>query len=489
MLGLDGKQREFFAGISEAAFANPFSRTRHQLDTALAGLPPDAPLETTITALEQRIRRDIESLFAAEAADLRQYTGRDRDLLRTALLFSFFHRFAPDLDAHIRAQLAAGDVPVPLACADAILDLLRRCGFARDEALHCLALFWQLRRAFWFIRERILGDTPSLRALREQLWNNVFTADRLAYDRHLWQRMEQFSTLIIGETGTGKGAAAAALGGSGFIPFDARRGCFSESFTRSFVSANLSQYPATLIEAELFGYRKGAFTGAIADYDGLFARCSPCGAVFLDEIGDLPAALQVKLLTVIESRAFSPLGSREILRFSGRLIVATHRPLNELRAQGAFRDDFYYRLCSDVITIPTLRARLAENPRELDTLVTALVTRLAGSEAPELTARVLAALQFLPAGYHWPGNVRELEQAVRRVLLTGAYMPDAAAPPPDADSAFLAQVAAGTLDNDSLLSGYAALLHRRCGTYEEVARRLKVDRRTARKRATRKGPY
>jgi len=174
-------------------------------------------------------------------------------------------------------------------------------------------------------------------------------------------------------------------------------------------------------------------------------------------------------------------------RFSGRVIAATNRPLAELRAAGAFRDDFYYRLCSDVIVLPTLRARLAENPAELKLLITALVERIAGTAAPELAARVHAALRRSPGpGYPWPGNVRELEQAVRRVLLTGNYQPGPAATAPGADDDFLRRAAAGLLDADDLLAGYAALLYRRGGTYEDVARRLNVDRRTARRHLTRR---
>src|SRR5438093_11021295 len=176
--------------------------------------------------------------------------------------------------------------------------------------------------------------------LRRNLWQNVFTQEIRLYERYLWDRLEDFSTLLLGETGTGKGTAAAAIGRSGFIPFDEKQGRFVESFTRSFIALNLSQHPETLIESELFGHKKGAFTGAVEAHEGVFARCSPHGAIFLDEIGDVPTPIQIKLLHVLQERTFSPVGSHEKLRFRGRVIAATNQPLDVLREKQLFRDDF-----------------------------------------------------------------------------------------------------------------------------------------------------
>ena len=321
-----------------------------------------------------------------------------------------------------------------------------------------------------------------MKRLRLALWNCVFTRDVRTYDRYLWNRMEDFSTLLLGETGTGKGAAASAIGRSAYIPFDARRGRFRESFNTTFISANLSQYSESLLESELFGHRKGAFTGAVEDNPGLFGRCGPHSTLFLDEIGDASVPVQIKLLRVLQEREFSAVGSHETRRFSGRVIAATNRPLGELRRGGRFRDDFYYRLSANVIEIPPLRQRFGESPRERRQLVELLLQRTTGQDSPELTDTVLQVLdRDLPSDYPWPGNVRELEQAVRRVLISGRYRGDPWLGRGLSESNLLERLREGRVAARELLGEYCALLYQRCGSYEEVARRAGLDRRTAKK--------
>jgi transcriptional regulator with GAF, ATPase, and Fis domain len=290
--------------------------------------------------------------------------------------------------------------------------------------------------------------------------------------------MEDFSTLLLGETGTGKGQAAAAIGRSAFIPYLPGERRFAANFAESFMAINLSQFPETLIESELFGHRKGAFTGAIEHYRGVFERCSAHGALFLDEIGEVSIPVQIKLLQVLQERSFTPLGGHEKKRFSGRVIAATNRALDALRGEGRFRDDFYYRLCSDVIEVPTLRQRIAESPAELQVLVRLIAGRIAGIEDDAVSA---AILEKLPRGYAWPGNVRELEQAVRRIVMTGGYAPAPAQAAPAEEEMLLARLRAGELTAAELLGRYSAMLYRRLGTYAEVAKRTGLDPRTSRK--------
>jgi protein tyrosine phosphatase (PTP) superfamily phosphohydrolase (DUF442 family) len=487
-LRLSESQREFFGLVSQAAFSNPFGPKRAEADFKLGGATSATPPRERIALMIKEISVRVAGLEASGEADIRRYQGADHEMLRTLLMFDVFHQFIPRIDQHIEIQIKAGDKPVAVSFAGDYLDILSRRGFASGESAHILAVAFQLRRAYYFIARSLAGASPCMLEFKRRLWNNIFTNDMSEYGRLLWNRLEDFSTLLLGETGTGKGAAAAAIGRSGYIPFDAAKGAFAESFMRAFVSINLSQYPDPLIESELFGHRKGAFTGAIDHHPGVLARCSPHGAIFIDEIGDVGIPVQVKLLQVLQDRSFSPVGSHDRLRFHGRVIAATNRPLAELRACGDFRDDFFYRLCSDVIMVPSLRQRLAEDPGEMAAMLGGLVERLVGTQSPELVQRIHDALTQSPGGtYAWPGNVRELEQAARRILLAGAYHPQPSGAA-DADHSSLAQaMERGLLNAEQLMAAYCRHLHRRLGTYEAVAQRTRLDRRTVKKHIT-QGP-
>lgn len=484
---LQASDREFWHWVAHAAFANPFSELRYELDWKITGRRfKDGAGRGEF--MERAVTPRVEKLAGAGRADLRLYSGEDRELMRNVFLFEVYHRFHRRLDQLIIEQSRAGDRSLPVPFAGEVLALLARRGFPAADALRFFGIFFQVRRAYHFILHGLTGVSRCMVEFRRHLWNNVFTHDIRWYDRYLWNRMEDFSTLLLGETGAGKGAAAAAIGRSGFIPFDEKRGCFSESFTRGFITLNLSQYPETLIESELFGHRKGAFTGAVEAHEGVFARCSPHGAIFLDEIGDVSTPVQIKLLQVLQERTFSPVGSHEKIRFRGRVIAATNQPLGALREKKLFRDDFFYRLCSDLIPVPPLRQRLQESKDELDDLLQHLIARTTGEAAPELLAMVKEVLHgCVGPHYAWPGNVRELEQAVRRILLTRRYEPDHRAATKNVRDELLAGMDRGALDADAVLAGYCQLLRERHQTIEEVARRTNLDRRTVKKYLARAG--
>ena len=476
---LTSSQRAFLSSLGNVVFGNPFTPERNALIRELA---PDAPgnLASDREALARVVAPKLQPFLAG---GLGAFHEEDRKLLEPAFLYVAYHRFVPQIDAHIERQANRPGDPMHVDFGDEVVASLVRNGFSEDRASRFFSFFFQLRRAFYFIEHALAGQSAPMERLRRALWNNIFTHDMRAYEGSLWNRMEDFSTLLLGETGTGKGSAAAAIGRSEFIPYVAAQRRFAANFAESFIAINLSQYPETLIESELFGHRKGAFTGAIDHHQGVFERCSAHGALFLDEIGEAVVPVQIKLLQVLQERTFTPLGGHEKKRFSGRVIAATNRPLTELREGGRFRDDFYYRLCSDVIHVPTLRERLEDSPAELGQLVALLVHRTVGEASAELSGRVLEALERdLPRGYGWPGNVRELEQAVRRVLLAGAYQPDARpAGNVEAEDRLLARVREGDLSAEELLCSYSALLYRRLGSYAAVAERTGLDPRTSRK--------
>ena len=184
--------------------------------------------------------------------------------------------------------------------------------------------------------------------LRAAIWQSIFTHDMRRYRRTLYARMGDFPTLITGPSGTGKELAARAIAQSRYVPFDDRRLSFANE--GGFFPINISALSPMLIESELFGHRRGAFTGAIADRKGWLETCpgavAPCSSTsFLERI--LDPAIQVKLLRVIETRTFHPVGDTAGRQFRGKLITATNRDLAALIAKGRFREDLYYRLCSD----------------------------------------------------------------------------------------------------------------------------------------------
>jgi transcriptional regulator with AAA-type ATPase domain len=349
------------------------------------------------------------------------------------------------------------------------------------EMAHMIACFFQIHRAFVNIFEFIIGASQPAVQLRAAIWQSIFTHDMRRYRRVLFDRMADYTTLVMGPSGTGKELVARAVGLSRYVPFDLKSRRFTEDFAGSFFPLNLSALSPTLIESELFGHKRGSFTGAVEDRAGWLEVCPAQGTVFLDEIGELDPAIQVKLLRVLQDRSFSRLGETKERRFQGKLIAATNRDLAEQMRRGGFREDFYYRLCSDIIVTPSLRQRLADNPAELRRLVLHIAQRMVSDEAESVTSEVLHVIETqLGRDYSWPGNVRELEQCVRNVLVRREYRPPSKRDnsPPDQRQALLRAVEEGRLTADELVQAYCALVYAETGSYEATARRIGLDRRT-----------
>ncbi|MFL6314957.1 MAG: sigma-54 interaction domain-containing protein [Terriglobales bacterium] len=207
------------------------------------------------------------------------------------------------------------------------------------------------------------------------------------------------TVLVLGETGTGKELIASAIHNT------------SSRCGRPFVKVNCAAIPFDLLESELFGHEKGAFTGAIAQKVGRF-EMADTGTLFLDEIGDLPLALQPKLLRVLQEQEFERLGSGRTHRINIRLVTATHRDLADMVARNEFRSDLYYRLNVYPVLIPPLRER-REDISQLVLHFVNMFSRRMGKRIDQIAETTMKAFST----YHWPGNVRELQNMVERAVI------------------------------------------------------------------------
>jgi len=212
--------------------------------------------------------------------------------------------------------------------------------------------------------------------------------------------------LIEGETGTGKELIARVIQGMG------------DRASKPFVTVNCGAIPAHLVESTLFGHKKGAFTGAIADHAGKFTEAHG-GTLFLDEIGELPLDTQVKLLRALQEGEIEPVGGSRVERVNVRVISATNRRLLNLAQTGEFREDLYYRLNVFPVYLPPLR----ERREDIEPLAAHFVTRFAAEAGKRIAGLSASALELL-RGYDWPGNIRQLENVLYRaiVLSDGGYL-------------------------------------------------------------------
>jgi transcriptional regulator with GAF, ATPase, and Fis domain len=231
----------------------------------------------------------------------------------------------------------------------------------------------------------IVGQSPAMRRVIEQI-HQVAATDS--------------TVLLLGETGSGKELLATEI-----HQRSARRG-------RSMVRVNCAAIPATLIESELFGREKGAFTGALARQIGRF-ELADRSTLFLDEIGDLPLDVQIKLLRVLEEREIERLGSPRSIRVDTRIIAATHRNLEQRIADGTFREDLYYRLNVFPVAVPPLRDR----GDDVALLAWRFVTEFSKAFGKRIESIEDDSMQALRQ-YSWPGNVRELRNVVERAMIT-----------------------------------------------------------------------
>jgi formate hydrogenlyase transcriptional activator len=288
------------------------------------------------------------------------------------------------------------------------------CGRAKNEYLIHAKEAWM---------EAVMGSTNTLRSCEQTRGNDIF--DQTICQEEVQAEFAEIvgespalrnalslvsvvapttsSVLILGETGTGKELIARAIHN-----LSGRR-------EQAFVKLNCCAIPVGLLESELFGHEKGAFTGAIAQKAGRFEAANK-GTLFLDEIGDIPLELQAKLLRILQEQEFERLGGNRTHKVDVRLVAATHRDLTAMIKQGTFREDLYYRLKVFPISVPALRQRSEDIPK-LVWHFTAAHARPMNKRIDSIPSEAMDAL----VRYRWPGNVRELENFIERAVILSPH--------------------------------------------------------------------
>ena len=315
---------------------------------------------------------------------LRAFQQQDADL--PVIMITAYGTIETAVEA-MRAG-AADYLCKPLDLEEVRLVLERALDNARDRRR---LSYYQGREVAQGERNRVIGACPAMR----QVFNLVQRFSRIGSG----SAGEMPTVLILGETGTGKGLLARAIHAQG----PASQG--------PFVEVNCTTLPKDLIEAELFGYEKGAYTGATDSKPGL-AEAVEGGTLFLDEVGELPLAVQAKLLQLIENKAVRRLGGLRTRTIPMRIIAATNRDLEALSSDGTFRQDLLYRLKVLLLELPPLRSR-GDDVRLLAEHFLRVFSRKYAAQGSSLSPSAAEAL----SGYHWPGNVRELAHVIERAVL------------------------------------------------------------------------
>ncbi len=487
-------EKDLAQTVSDIAFGNPFLPTRVELEKVALGdqFDPqtrpfwswtldderDRPNVIALTRIVADLTKALREKLAGGATGTKAELQLYADLVWYVL---YYEHFADRIDQPVDPHNEPQTWDRFLVSQKHWMDIKTNLEIpSHQQPEHIYACLHQVNRAFFNIFHFVVGRSWPICQLRARIWESIFTHDMRRTRRTLYRSMNEVTTLISGATGTGKELVARAVGLSQYVPFDIKKKQLVDVESARFFPLNLSAFSPTLIESELFGHAKGSFTGAVNKRVGWLQEAGRYGTVFLDEIGELDLSIQVKLLRVLQERQFQGIGENQTHQFKGKFIAATNRNLATEIQNGTFREDFYYRLCSDVISTPTLLDQLTDSPAEFEFLVDFLCRRIAPEEQDELRDLVLDWYEISDLKqYHWPGNIRELDQCVRNIMIHNNYSPTAQSSRQAADG-FQKSIQDVSLTADELLAQYCAMAYRKFGTYEKAAVALGVDRRTVR---------
>ena len=493
------RERSFAASVSKLNYSNPFLPERIDFEKEILGegfepfdsvwnLKPDQEDEhSNLRRIMLRVDSLISKVHERFSEGEKFENEGDKNLYEDLILFYLYHRYRTQFDEIINFAFDKNSGLRKVAFWENFIDDYKRllnCIKSEkqliDEAAHLFAGFYQIRRCFNLTFRFIIGRSKPIALLRAQIWQSVLTHNMKRYRRVLFDKMHDIATMITGPSGTGKELVARAIGMSRYIPFNSKDEKFTGDFRDTFFPLHLSAMSPTLIESELFGHKRGAFTGALQDKIGWMEACPKIGSVFLDEIGEINIEIQVKLLRVLQSRVFYRLGDIEPQAFEGKIITATNRDLGLEIQEKRFREDLFYRLCSDRIETPSLHEQISDCPESLNNLIVHIARNLTDDAEGELLAKEVQEFvdKNLGSEYTWPGNVRELEQCVRNILIRKNYQPPSLSAANRSKDSISDLLNTGELSMDELMSHYCSLVYAQTNSYQESARKLGVDHRT-----------
>lgn len=480
-----------YKNLKELAFVNPFSEKRIQLEKLiLKNEYQHEDYSWHIGMNQVGKRRNVELIhdilksqvlkLSKETLHLNTLTEEQINTYQTIVNFYIYYECSDLFEAAILSE----DLIEHTKKINGAYELFNsNCStFFKHKQLklttldknHLFACFWQIRRAFHFILHGLAGRSKKAIQLRETIWQSVLTHDMNQYKNHLYKHMPHIPSLILGPSGSGKEIVANCIGLSRYIPF--RNESFHSHFKDHYQAINVSSFSESLIESELFGHAKGAFTGATQDKTSWFGSSHQNGSTFIDEIGELNETIQVKLLRVLQTRSFYKVGSQKEETFHGKLIFATHQNLNNLINEGKFREDFYYRICADQIQTPSLHELIENDKENLNDILLYVLQNTFNIKSSHLIEELCSwIIDNLGLSYSWSGNFRELEQCVRNFFIRKNYTPHTRE---INQENWIDLLKENNLSLDQLNYHYIKQAYDLLGSYEAVSQKLKIDRRT-----------